>query len=82
MFSSGAANAHTLTAVAGLAVILSAAYTLWMVQKLVFGETNARTASFRDLNTTELISLSFILLLILALGIYPNAILAWVPTAG
>jgi hypothetical protein len=34
------------------------------------------------LNTTELISLSFILLLILALGIYPNAILAWVPMAG
>lgn len=82
LFSSGVANAHTLTVVAGLAVILSAAYTLWMVQKIVFGETNARTASFRDLNTTELISLSFILLMILALGIYPNAILAWVPWAG
>lgn len=79
MFSSGAPYAQWLTAIAGLAVILSAAYTLWMVQKVAFGEANAETASFRDLNTVELISLSAIILMILAFGIFPNALLNWIP---
>ncbi len=79
MFSSGAPYAQWLTAVAGLAVILSAAYTLWMVQKVAFGEANATTASFRDLNSVELISLSAIILMILAFGIFPNVLLNWIP---
>ena len=79
LFSSGAPSAQWLTAIAGLAVILSAAYTLWMVQKVAFGEANAQTATFRDLNTVELISLSAIILMILAFGIFPNTLLNWIP---
>lgn len=62
-------------AVAGLGIILAAVYTLNMVQKVIFGESNALTATTTDLKGNELFVLSIIVVIILVLGVYPKPML-------
>ncbi|WP_298731892.1 NADH-quinone oxidoreductase subunit M [uncultured Chitinophaga sp.] len=62
-------------AVAGLGIILAAVYTLNMVQKVIFGQSNTLTSTFTDLQNTELVALSLIVIVILFLGFYPKPIL-------
>ncbi|PWV48435.1 NuoM family protein [Chitinophaga sp. S165] len=62
-------------AVAGLGVILGAVYTLNMVQKVIFGQSNALTETTTDLKGNELLVLSIIVVIILALGVYPKPML-------
>jgi NADH-quinone oxidoreductase subunit M len=65
-----------LGAVAGLTIILGAVYMLVAFQRAMSGETNPITASFKDLTIQEKFVLFPIVLVILAIGIYPNFILA------
>lgn len=61
---------------AGTALILSVAYTLWMYKRVVFGDiTNKSVAILRDLTLNE--RLAFILLtgVILLFGVWPNPLL-------
>ncbi|GAA0524118.1 NADH-quinone oxidoreductase subunit M [Chitinophaga japonensis] len=62
-------------AVAGLGIILAAVYTLNMLQKVIFGESNSLTATTTDLQNTELVALSLIVIVILVLGVYPRPML-------
>lgn len=62
-------------AVAGLGVILAAVYTLNMLQKVIFGQSNTLTSTVTDLQNTELVALSIIVIIILFLGFYPKPIL-------
>ncbi|SFD13420.1 NADH dehydrogenase subunit M [Chitinophaga sp. CF118] len=62
-------------AVAGLGVILAAVYTLNMVQKVIFGESNQLTATTTDLKGNEMLVLSIIVVIIIALGVYPKPML-------
>ncbi len=62
-------------AVAGLTIILGAVYMLRLVQKSMFGATTALTEGFEDLNTSEVATLLPIALLVIVLGVAPNAIL-------
>jgi NADH-quinone oxidoreductase subunit M len=62
-------------AVAGLGVILAAVYTLNMLQKVIFGQSNTLTATTTDLQNTELVALSLIVIVILFLGFYPKPML-------
>lgn len=64
-----------LMAIAGLGIILGAVYTLNMLQKVIFGQSNTLTATTTDLQNTELVALSLIVILILFLGVYPKPIL-------
>lgn len=57
---------------AGLAVILVAIYTLRMLQRVLFGETNALTAKVADLGTHEWLALAVVIVLIVAVGVYPK----------
>ena len=63
------------TAVAGLSIILSAVYTLNMIQKIFFGNTNGLTAKGRDANWNEKLVLGLLVLAIVAIGIYPQPVL-------
>ena len=63
------------TVFAGLSIILSAVYTLNMIQKVFFGATNNRTAAARDIRFNEKLALGMIVVLILAFGIYPQPLL-------
>ncbi|PUZ27497.1 NADH dehydrogenase subunit M [Chitinophaga costaii] len=62
-------------AVAGLGIILSAVYILNMIQRVIFGESNAVTAKITDLTPGETLSLTLIVLLIFVVGVYPKPML-------
>lgn len=66
------------TVMAGMGVILGAVYTLNMVRKIFFGESNAvieAKGPVADLSVNEKVALSIIVLLILWAGIYPQPML-------
>jgi NADH-quinone oxidoreductase subunit M len=58
---------------AATTLVLGAAYTLWLVKRVVFGEVaNDAVASLKDLNGRELIVLGILAIAVLALGVYPK----------
>jgi len=59
-------------AVAGLSIILAAVYTLNMVQKVFYGETNAVTAGIKEIALNEKIILAVIVVAIFLVGIFPQ----------
>lgn len=63
------------TVLAGVCIILGAAYTLRMIRKVAYGETNAVTANVSDISLNGKLALGIIVVLILAAGIYPQPIL-------
>ena len=64
-----------IAAVAGVTIILGAAYMLNAFQKVMLGETNNTTAVFKDLVLTEKLVLIPIIILIIWIGVYPNPFL-------
>ena len=57
---------------AALTLILGAAYTLWMIKRVVFGEiANDQVAKLNDLNQREFFCLFVLTLLVLWLGLWP-----------
>jgi NADH-quinone oxidoreductase subunit M len=63
------------TVVAGLSIILAAVYTLNMVQKVFYGETNELTANAKEISLNEKLVLGILLVLIFAAGVYPQPFL-------
>jgi NADH-quinone oxidoreductase subunit M len=60
-------------ALAALTLVLSAAYTLWMVKRVVFGAvTHARVAQLKDLGAREFALLGAMAVIALAIGVYPK----------
>ncbi len=64
-----------LTVLAGLCIILGAAYTLYMVRKALYGEVSAITANGQDIRLNEKIALGIIVAIIVVLGVYPAPLL-------
>jgi NADH-quinone oxidoreductase subunit M len=61
---------------AALTLILGAAYTLWMVKRVVFGPvTNSHVAALKDLNGREFLVLGVLAVAVLLLGVYPAPLL-------
>lgn len=63
------------TVLALISIILSAVYTLGMVQKIFFGTTNTITERGHDIQFVEKLSLGLIVLMVLIFGIYPQPLL-------
>jgi len=60
---------------AATTLILGAAYTLWLVKRVVFGEVaNEGVAGLKDLNGREALVLGILAVAVLALGLYPKAL--------
>ena len=58
---------------ASTTLIFGAAYTLWMIKRVFYGEiANANVAALEDLNKREFLILATLALLVLALGVYPQ----------
>ncbi|MGH8029978.1 MAG: NADH-quinone oxidoreductase subunit M, partial [Arenimonas sp.] len=58
---------------AATTLILGAAYTLWMVKRVVFGDVaNAHVAALEDINAREAWVLGIFALGALAIGVYPK----------
>jgi NADH-quinone oxidoreductase subunit M len=63
------------TVLAGICIILAAIYTLNMVRRVFYGNTNTLTANTVDIEWPERIALSVIVILIFAVGFYPQPFL-------
>ena len=57
---------------AATALIFGAAYSLWLVKRVIFGAVaNANVAALTDLNKREFLMLAVLALCVLAMGLYP-----------
>ena len=62
-----------VAALAAFTLIIGAAYTLWLVKRVVFGEvTNPKVAKLDDMNPREKIVLGSFAVAVLVFGIYPK----------
>jgi len=58
---------------AATTLILGAAYTLWMVKRVIFGEiANDAVRTLQDLNTREFVMLSMLAVFVLLFGLWPD----------
>lgn len=61
---------------AATTLILGAAYTLWMVKRVIFGEiTNDAVRTLKDVNNREFFFLSILAITVLFFGLYPAPLL-------
>jgi proton-translocating NADH-quinone oxidoreductase, chain M len=67
--------ATVYTICAGLGIILAAVYTLNMIRKVFYGETVTAIAGAKDIRRYERLALLMIVIMILGIGIYPQAVL-------
>ncbi|HWX70421.1 MAG TPA: NADH-quinone oxidoreductase subunit M [Steroidobacteraceae bacterium] len=64
------------SALAAVTLILGAAYTLWLVKRVVFGPVmSPRVAALKDLNGREFIVLGALALAVLLIGVWPAPLL-------
>lgn len=61
-----------MAVVAGLAIILAAVYTLNMIQKVFYGNTNALTEKITDISFAQKLALGLIVVMIFTFGVYPQ----------
>jgi NADH-quinone oxidoreductase subunit M len=66
---------RTLTIIATLGIVLTAAYMLWTLQRVFLGQPNEKWASMPDINGRELFTLVPLAIIVLALGLYPSLLL-------
>src|SRR5438034_4201520 len=64
-----------LTIVAASAVVLTAGYLLWTLQRMYLGQPNAKYLTLPDMTFRELFTLAPLGAIVIFLGIYPTAIL-------
>ncbi|HEV7716019.1 MAG TPA: NADH-quinone oxidoreductase subunit M, partial [Steroidobacteraceae bacterium] len=61
---------------AGTTLVLGAAYTLWLVKRVIFGPVaNTGVASLKDLNGREFLILAVLAVAVLLLGLWPAPLL-------
>ena len=61
---------------AGSTLVLGAAYTLWLVKRVIFGEVaNEKVAALKDLNGREFLVLGVLAVAVLAVGLWPAPLL-------
>jgi NADH-quinone oxidoreductase subunit M len=60
---------------AATTLIFGAAYTLWMVKRVFYGDiANAHVAELKDLNRREFLILAVLAVMVIGLGVYPKLI--------
>ncbi len=65
-----------LAFIAATTLILGAAYTLWMVKRVIYGEVRSeKVAALKDINSREFLFLSILALMVLVVGLYPAPLL-------
>ena len=58
---------------AAITLILGAAYTLWMVKRVIFGDiANDQVRNLTDINSREMLFLSLLAVAVMAMGLYPK----------
>jgi NADH-quinone oxidoreductase subunit M len=67
---------------AGTTLVIGVCYMLWMFQRVFFEKSNEKTEQFKDLTLNEVLTFLPVILLILAMGIFPQTFIQKIePTA-
>lgn len=74
-WSSPSLSFQSLTILAVLGVVLTAAYLLWMMQRVFFGPLNEKYKDYADMNGRELFTLVPLAVMVIAFGVYPQPLL-------
>ena len=62
-----------LAFIAATTLVFGAAYTLWMIKRVVYGAVaNEHVAALKDANARELVFLAVLAIAVLAMGVYPK----------
>lgn len=62
---------------AALTLIIGAAYTLWLVKRVIYGEiANDGVASLKDINAREFVMLSIVAVAVIGLGVWPDPLVS------
>lgn len=62
--------------VAALTLVFGAAYTLWMIKRVIYGKTlNDGVAALSDVDNREILMLGILALMVIGIGVWPNPIL-------
>jgi NADH-quinone oxidoreductase subunit M len=61
-----------IAAVAGVSIILAAIYTLWMVQKVIYGEAGQAALTITDMPFNIKLVLSILVVMVILFGVYPQ----------
>jgi len=72
---------HALTIVAASAVVLTAGYMLWMLQRVWLGPVNEKYAGLPDVSAREVLTLAPLAVIVIILGVYPQAVLHLIDTS-
>lgn len=75
MFSGLFSFSYWYAGVAAIGIILAAVYTLNMIQKVFYGDTNDLTEPISDISWNQKIMLGLIVCLIFIVGVYPQPII-------
>ena len=70
-----------LAVIAASAVVLTAGYMLWMLQRVWLGPVNEKYASLEDVSAREAVTLVPLAVIVIVLGVYPHAILDLISTS-
>ncbi|MBS1734517.1 MAG: NADH-quinone oxidoreductase subunit M [Bacteroidetes bacterium] len=62
-------------AIAGIGIILAAVYTLNMIQKVFYGNSNSIVDSLKDISLNEKLILAVIVCIIFFVGVYPQPVI-------
>jgi NADH-quinone oxidoreductase subunit M len=62
--------------IAALTLIFGAAYTLWMVKRVIYGKVESEeVAALKDVDSREILFLSILAAMVLWVGLWPNPVL-------
>jgi len=66
-----------ITILTGIGILCGGAYTLWLLQRSIFGKPSALVEGQKDLSTREIIVLAPLAVLVLVIGVYWHTILQY-----
>ena len=74
-FNRGDNFSRIMVYLAVIGIILGAAYLLWMLQRVIFGQYNEKLGTLKRLNWLEFMTLAPLIVLIILVGVYPAPLL-------
>jgi NADH-quinone oxidoreductase subunit M len=61
--------------IAVFGIVLGAAYLLWMLQRVIFGEYKGQIHEFRKVSAVDILTLLPLIIIIIYIGVYPSGII-------
>ncbi len=66
---------QSMTVIAALGVVLTAAYLLWMLQRVFFGPLNEKYKDYPDMSSRELFTLAPLCVMVVVFGVFPQPLI-------